>query len=66
MSDASDPMEEELSREYERHREEVRQIAADPNSQWTLNLIAEDERHYSKLLQLIRKKRAAEKKRSQE
>lgn len=59
-------VDDELQIEFERHQAQVRTIAADPHSHWTLNLIAEDERHYSNLLKLLKRARAQAKARQLE
>ena len=48
----------DLSQEFQRHQEQIRIIAADPHAHWTLNLIAEDERHYANLLKILKQARA--------
>jgi hypothetical protein len=58
MSEQSERgVEDELRIEFERHQEQIRTIAAEPHSHWTLNLIAEDERHYGNVLKLLKRMR---------
>jgi hypothetical protein len=55
----NDPRIRELQDEIARHGQQVWQIAESTDPHWTIQLIAEDEMHYTRLLRMLKSYRAA-------